>query len=305
MKLLDDIIEMAADDKEPVGNLLRKCLILERQLKNEKFRTWINLELDGYDRENEAEFPDYRVFNCVNKGDFLGMTVQLSDQPISLHIMDERDRKMLQQVHLHQPAASYEGRGNKTSDAGLPWNPTITAKYQRKIYQNGEPALIRAWQEIPGSILVGLLEQVRTRVLRFALELKDNLPPNSQDAAQLPAAVVEHSVVNNIYGGNILIAANAQHVAQISQTNVREGDTAALEAALSNLGITTEGLAALKSDMAADKSAGQETIGARTKGWLKDVGKYLGKEGAKAGFEIAKQTATKWLLQHYGLLPPG
>ena len=33
MKLLDEIIEMAADDKEPVGNLLRKCLVLERQLQ--------------------------------------------------------------------------------------------------------------------------------------------------------------------------------------------------------------------------------------------------------------------------------
>jgi hypothetical protein len=38
MALLDDIIEMAANDKEPIANLLRKCLILERQLPNEKSR---------------------------------------------------------------------------------------------------------------------------------------------------------------------------------------------------------------------------------------------------------------------------
>jgi hypothetical protein len=42
MKLLDDIIDMASDNKEPVGSLLRKCLVLERQLRNEKFRAWLD-----------------------------------------------------------------------------------------------------------------------------------------------------------------------------------------------------------------------------------------------------------------------
>src|ERR1019366_10131895 len=110
MALLDDIIEAATDNETPIGTLLRKCLVLESQIKNEKFRAWLNVELDGYDRDKETEFPDYRVFNCVNKGDFYGMTVKMSGQPISLHVMDERDRKMVEKVHLHQSAASYEGR---------------------------------------------------------------------------------------------------------------------------------------------------------------------------------------------------
>jgi AbiTii len=301
MPLLDDIIEAAIDDKVGIGSLLRTCLVLESQIKNDKFRAWLNLELDGYDRDHEGDFPDYRVFNCVNRGDFLGLTVKMTDQPISLHVMDERDRKMLAVVHLHQPAASYEGRKSKDTDAALPWNPTITTKYQGKIYQNGEPTLIRAWQEIPGSVLVGLLEQVRTRVLRFALELKDNLPVETDSAKQLPAAVVERSVINNIYGGNNIIASHSENFALISQTNVHEGNMVELEAALANLGITHEGIAALRSDMEADKKDGQSTVGPKTKHWLADMGKYLAKEGAKAGFEVAKQAATKWILQHYGL----
>lgn len=301
MALLDDIINMAADGKEPIGSLLRKCLILESQIKNEKFRVWLNQELDGYDRDHEEDFPDYRVFNCVNKGDFYGMTVKMTDQPISLHIMSDRDRKMLEKVYLHQPAASYERRPNQTDDAGLPWNPSLTAKYQTKIYQNGEPALMRAWQEIPGSVLIGLLEQVRTRVLRFALDLQDKLPEETSSARQLPAAVVEQSVINNIYGGNVLIASHAENFSQIAQTHITQGDLEGLLAALSELGVTKEGIKALEHDIKADESAGQETIGPKTKGWLADVGKYIAKEGAKAGFEVAKQTATKWILQHYGL----
>ena len=302
MALLDEIIDAAIDDKVPVGTLLRKCLVLEHRVKNEKFKRWLDQELDGYDKE--GELPDYRVFTCVNKGEFLGLTVRMSKQPISLHVMDPKDRKLVEKCLLHQPAASYDGRPDKNADASVPWPPALTVKYSRKIYQDGEPALHTAWQEIPGSIMVSLIEQVRTRVLRFALELKENLPANTTDAAQLPKAVVEHSVVNNIYGGNIVIASHAENFSQIAQTNVCEGDTAALEKALTDLGITKEGIAALEADMKADKQSGQATVGGKTKAWLADMCKYLAKEGAEAGLEVAKQAATKWILQHYGLLPP-
>jgi hypothetical protein len=301
MKLLDDIIDMASDDKEPIGNLLRKCLVLERQLKNEKLKAWVDQELDGYNRDREEDFPSYRVFHCVNKGDFHGLTVKASGHPFSLAVLSPEHRKMMEKVHLHQPAAAYDGRGNKTDDAALPWNQTMVSMYSQKIFQNGEPALLRAWQEIPGSILVSLLEQVRTRVLRFALDLKDSLPDEATSASSIPNALVDSSVVNNIFGGNVLIASHAENFTQISQTNVTEGNFDELEIALANLGITKDGIAALRSDIANDRKDGQATIGPKTKEWLADVGKYMVKEGAKAGFDVAKKAATKWVMQHYGL----
>jgi AbiTii len=79
MALLDEIIDAAVDEKVPIGTLLRKCLVLEQQVKNEKFRAWLDHELDGYDRQSE-ELPPYRVFNCLNKGQFIGTAVRMNDQ---------------------------------------------------------------------------------------------------------------------------------------------------------------------------------------------------------------------------------
>jgi hypothetical protein len=42
-------------------------------------------------------------------------------------------------------------------------------------------------------------------------------------------------------------------------------------------------------------------LGEKAKGWLSDMGKYLGKEGVKLGAEVAKRAAMKWLMQYYGL----
>jgi hypothetical protein len=299
MTLLDEIIDAAVDKKVPIGTLLRKCLVLEQQVKNEKFRAWLDRELDGYDQMEEL--PPYRVFNCVNKGLFFGIAMRLNDQPIPVHVMEEKDRKLIEKVYLHQPAASYEGRPDTSSDAALPWNPSLTTKYQTKFFRDSDLVLNRAWQEIPGSVLVGLLEQIRTRVLRFALELKDNLPPNVADPQQVSPAVVERSVVNNIYGGNILIASHAENISQMAHTTIAAGDIEGLKRAFSTLGVTDEGLKKLEADIKADETNGQPSIGPRIKGWLASIGQYLGKEGAKVGTDVMKKLATKWILQHYGM----
>ncbi len=296
MALLDDIIEAATDDKIPIGTLLRKCLVLEHSNPNEKFKVWLNKELDGYAKDDEL--PSYRNFVAVSYGHFIGMMGrQISNQPLSLHVLDKADHERMATCPLHQPASSYEGRPNKADDAQLPWNPSLTTKYQSKFFEDSDMVLNRAWQVIPGSVLVALLETVRNRVLRFALELRGQLGPSAPTVEKLPSEAIERSVVTNIYGGNILIAAHAENISQLSHTNIAIGDTAALKHALKEFGITDEGIKQLESDMDAEKDA----LGPRVKGWLKKIGSYLSKEGAKAGVDVAKKLATRWILQKYGI----
>jgi hypothetical protein len=298
MTLLEAIIDAAIDDKVPIGTLLRKCLVLEQQVKNEKFRAWLNKELDGYDREDEL--PSYRNFRAVSYGLFLGPGgSQLADQPLSLSVLDDDDLKLVEMCPLIQPASSYEARPSKADNATHPWNPALTTKYQRKFF--GGFVLNRAWQLVPSSVLVGLLETVRNRVLRFALELKDQLGPATPTVEELPREIIEKSVVTNIFGGNILIAAHAENVSQMAQIHVAVGDLDALKNALKNLGVTDEGIKKLETDIEADKQNGKPAMGEKIKGWLSNIGSYLSQEGAKAGVDVAKKLATRWLLQHYGI----
>jgi len=95
MALIDDIIEMASSDKEPIGNLLRKCLILGRQIPNEKFRAWLDNELDGYNSQDEL--PSYQTFRCVNKGLLVGLADPFVGYSITLSAITTRQevRKLL------------------------------------------------------------------------------------------------------------------------------------------------------------------------------------------------------------------
>lgn len=54
---LDDIIDLATDNRQPITVLLRKCLILASQLKSERLKVWTNKELNGYDPDDSL--PPY------------------------------------------------------------------------------------------------------------------------------------------------------------------------------------------------------------------------------------------------------
>jgi transposase InsO family protein len=56
---------LATDDKQSITILLRKCLILAGQLKNERLKTWVNQELNGYDSPETV--PEYRKMPIYNQ----------------------------------------------------------------------------------------------------------------------------------------------------------------------------------------------------------------------------------------------
>jgi len=68
--LLDDIINLAIDGKQPLPDILRKCLLLGHELKNERLKTWAKQELDGY--KSGKDVPEYRIVPAQAKGNFIG-----------------------------------------------------------------------------------------------------------------------------------------------------------------------------------------------------------------------------------------
>ncbi len=68
--LLDDIIELATNTGQSITVLLRKCVVLAHQIKNDRLKTWANKELSGYG--DEDELPDYRVVSATATGHFSG-----------------------------------------------------------------------------------------------------------------------------------------------------------------------------------------------------------------------------------------
>src|SRR6266849_1075300 len=97
--LLDDIIALATDNKQSITVLLRKCLILAHQLKNDRLKKWATLELNGYP-SNDA-LPDYRITPAQAKGHFTGPGGSAWNRyPIPPALLEEKHRGFAKEVHL-------------------------------------------------------------------------------------------------------------------------------------------------------------------------------------------------------------
>jgi hypothetical protein len=156
-------------------------------------------------------------------------------------------------------------------------------------------ALSQAWQEVPTSLMVGLCEEVRNRLLRFALEIRDELGEADDKPANLPKEKVEAAVINHIYGGVNMIGGTVN--TQIGNIVIPKGDLPSLKEALRKATVPDEEVLALENAITEDAEGGEKRIGKKTAAWLAALGSKLTKAGVTVGQEVAKA----WLLQYFGL----
>jgi hypothetical protein len=295
MKLVNEIIELASDGKQPLADVLRKCLILAFDLKNEKLKNWTERELNGFAKDDEV--PPYRTVTLHSKGNFSGPAGSwIPQRPLPLGILEKKERDYLINSKFLQPIATYDTSGlSDEHNAIINWPPDLIVKYQARFIEGY--ALSQAWQEVPASVMVGLCEEVRNRVLRFALEIREEVAQVDDQPSALPAEKIEAAVINYIYGGVNVIGGTAKDFTQIGNIIVAKGDFNRLTNALRSLEVPDVEIASLKQALAEDG----ETLGQRTKQWLTNLGSKLGSTGLKIGATIAQEAAKEWLLQYCGL----
>ena len=162
-------------------------------------------------------------------------------------------------------------------------------------------ALAQAWQEAPTGLFVGIVDQVRTRILRFALEIRGELGEVNDDPALLEPAKVQQAVTNYIFGGQNIIAGTAQNFCQIGSIEVRPGDLGGLAEALKTLGIAQQDVEEAMQAIVEDGRSKDKALGVRALNWIGNMGAKLGNAGAKIGLGAAQALVTQWMLQYLGL----
>ena len=302
MKVVDEIIELAVDDAIRLPVILRKCLVVATKLKNDRLKRWVLSELNGYD--DRDALPQYRVIGTKAKGFFLGpLQGQLHDQILSSGVLDEDHRWRATTAYLMEGIAAYEQVLGKNGEGAvrLEWPGDLVVRYQDKFFKDW--ALNRAWQEVPIPGLAALVDNVRNRLLEFALEIQGEIGDTEVPLERIAPEIVESAVTTIIYGGHNVIASNiAGDVKQIGELNVVHGNFVSLARVLEEVGVPADELGALEKAIAEDKEAGEEKgFGDRTSEWLGKALTYVGKGGGQVVGGVAKATLTKAVMAYFGL----
>jgi hypothetical protein len=299
--LLDDIIDLATDDKRKLSVVLRKCLVLAQKLKNERLKIWANQELNGYD--SITSLPDYRIFNAPAFGDYIGIAgSSLKNYPLPAYLLKENHRDYATRVFLAQAIGALEDVVCNGNDRNLhfQWPADLITLYQEEFEMENGMVLASAKQVLSTSAVAGLLDNIRNRTLNMALELQSEL--GTEDLTKITAAEiekVERTITTNIYGGtNIIASGHSQVNTSITQNAINVGDRSQLHEALRKTGLTDNDLNDLTE---AEKADGDRKMGTRVLEWIKKNGSKAAIGGVKLGAEVTKTVLTAYIKQYMGL----
>lgn len=299
--LLDDIIELATNDNQSITVLLRKCIVLAHQIRNERLKVWANLELNGY--KSDEELPDYRVIPAQAKGHFRGWAGSyLNDTTIPPAVLDKEHRHFAETVGLRQAVAAYEDLVKTANTDGritIQWPPNLVLFYQDRIHFTQKMALVAASQEVQKATLVGVLDTVRNRVLNVALEIKSEVGASDEDLEHITPnaeAKIENLVTQQIFNGNFYVATGQSSIT-FQQQSIAVGDWTQLEQVLRNSGVTEDEVKELSSAVSHDGNK----IGPSVKGWIQKTAPTVLSSGVKMAQEVGQAILTDLLKKHFGL----
>src|SRR5580698_616352 len=262
--LLDDIIALATVDKQPLLVLLRKFLVLAHELHSGPLKDWINNELDGYPAK--SELPDYRILPTIGAiGLFEGQAFLQVHRPIPSMFLKPEHQDWAEKVRVTESIKSLEHLRDLPSDTvSYPWDANLVLVYRDKLF--GEWRLLSARQSVPKSAIAGILEdKVRTRALRMALELRDELGEvqDLNKAGEARALQIDRVVLSNI-SGDVYVSTGQSNMS-IQQQSIAVGDWTQLEKVLRKTGLSEPEIHELSEALNRD----DKKLGANTEGWIK------------------------------------
>jgi len=304
MSLLKEIQEASIDASVGVSVVLRKCLVLAARLGNANFENWVDAELNGY--QSKDDLPAYRVLRVNSKGDFSGFAGSgLKNADIPMGCLPEEYRDAFSHSYLMGPISEYEAlvHSSKTDSLREPWLPDFVAHVGEDIWTDLN--CMQAWKVVPYPSIVGLVEAVRNKILRFVIEVEKEAPDAGEPtgaSAPLPEERVAH-VFNTYVSGNVHnIAAGSTDFTQTGEFNVLSHDFDSLASYLKNNGISEDDTHALREAILHDKEddPAETQIGGRVGSWIAGMLNKAAKGSLEIGTSIAATILTKAVNSYYG-----
>lgn len=300
MSLLREIQHGATDNTVPLSDLLRKCMVLAKRLRHQPLAEWAEQELQGYaDRES---LPPYRRHKTEAKGTFVGpFDRRISNALIPSAAIEENHRDLLFTAYYTDGVANYEELLRSDSEEmAIQWPANLVLYYQTKLMKYFK--LVEAWQPISRGAVREMLDQVRSRILAFALEIEEQNPDagEAEVKGEPPVAPEKVNQIFNTYvtGGTNIVASGSQNV--IRDFKQVAGDWGSLEAALKELGLGEDDISSLQT--AIEQDGDVTPPGPAVKGWLGDVMARVAAGSIVLANNAAGSAIATLVLAHLGVI---
>ncbi len=296
--LLDEIISILSDENGTLNSALLKTKVLLHTIGKKDLANWVNYELKGYPDENSI--PEYRQVSAEVHGHVASYAWHMQDTKLPIMHLTDKQKKNFTSAACTMSISSIEDvvlAHRKKPGAGL--MRALPPEYGSLFKKALQPGIevISAWCEINMIEVEGILTEVRSRLLDFALELRDVVgadTPESELAGKVANIDTEKMFTTAVYGSGNTIIFGGQSVQVI---NNEKDDIDGLIAAIGQLGFQQSMLLELRESVQQDKKTGNEPNVAegKTGEWFGKALKETGKGVVKAGIDVVSTVIVKAL----------
>ena len=266
MSLLEEILADVTNEAASIPNILRKARELGHKLGSDELQQWADSELSGY--EDYDSIPGYRKREWRLQGNFQGpFGVFREGEEIPVSGVPENLRSITQNLVLYQGTAALEEMAKGDQEYRRPFPYEITTEIGKTVKMTQGMILTETYHSLPKYVIVETLDNVRSRLQKFILEIKEiDISPDEPSNAETHQQMVDALVVNIIHGNNNSVAVGGQVNQQV--TNVHKGDIDSLIEKLREYEVPDEDLDDLKEAIEAEPAAISGNLGPRVSEWL-------------------------------------
>lgn len=295
MDLIESLQTDILEQNTELSSILRKAKVLASKLNNLEIKTWVDLELNGY--QNEEELPEYRKFSAFNMGTFNCYDSIQKNIPISvINIPDEKMRNCLNENNIPFGVKNLESTiGTGEKELKRPWPAEAIIIYNLcNISQSC--TCVAAWKAIPIGQYEQILESIRNCLLEFLLKLQEKYPElkeSSNFTSNISGKEVTQIFNTTMLGGQCFIGSNFDNC-QIVQQN----DLTSLLDYLKKSGVPLTEIDDLKISIQKDKKEGKsKDMGENVKKWISNFSGKVFDKTLDVSLDVIKMA----IFAYYGI----
>ena len=301
MNLLDEIRSDLVNESASVANTLRKAKILASEIGLPEFREWVEFELNGY--PDQKSVPEYRQFQATNLGTLSGPFGSLDKNvPVPTFNLPERIKNSVENLIFFEGVGELEAQALR-APLYKKWRPEYLIIAREYMGWSGGMELVDVQQPIPAHVILGILEQVKNRLLSFVLGLQESNITSENLEDRTVAPEIARNTFNTYIVGDQNTVASGENVNQTIKT-VAKGDLESLLNFLREIRINEGDVSKLADAVSAEPDATNGRIGPKVQNWLGEM-MYKMTSGA---LTVGKNTTAIMLAQainsYYGINPP-
>lgn len=267
---LDELIQQVVDDGVTLYSVLLKAKVLAYNIRADNLKAWLEGEINGY--TYDEDIPKYRRNIPVrSRGSLTNGVRLLRNYAVPVHLLPDNVADFARHMDVRQSISSIQSLIDRDEGDSIhvSWPSDLVALLNTVVANelNGM-GYLDVQNDIGRVSLQTILDNTRSRLLTFLMELRDQYPDLDiskviSDPVQKETAQI--LVTNHIYGNNNTVGSGREFTQNVTHA-VRDLD--GLLSRLQGLGVEQKELEALEHAVIIDKKSGRSGIGDGVKSWL-------------------------------------